>query len=276
MTIASRTAQNLLTELGIREPEDLDIEAIAEHCGATIKYQPLQGCEARIVGYKDRAIITINASSSRARQRFSAGHELGHWMRDRGQVAFQCEYKNLTRDWASSLSNPETRANQFASDLLLPVSMFRPHSKGMPVTFESVRQLATTFQMSLTATAIRFVEHGWLPSMLVCVTDGGKAWFVADSAIRGKFWPLDRPGENTAAQALRSNKLVNGPRNIRCDQWINHPKAYKYWIKEDSIALWDGTVLSLLWWEDEQQILDQEQYEERRFAERSDRRRNWE
>jgi hypothetical protein len=275
VTITSKTPQELLGELGIREPEDLDIDAIAEYCGATIKYQPLQGCEARIVGYKNRAIITANAVSSRARQRFSAGHELGHWMRDRGLVAFQCEYKNLTRDWASSLSNPETRANQFASDLLLPVSMFRPRSKGMHVTFESVRELAESFQMSLTATAIRFVEHGWLPSMLICNTDQGKAWFVADSAIRGKFWPLDRPGENTLAQALRSRKLVSGPRDIRCDQWIKHPMAYKYWIKEDSILLRDGTVLSLLWWEDERQLLDQEQYEERRFAERSDRKRNW-
>jgi hypothetical protein len=275
MTITSKTPAQILSELGIREPEDLDIEAIAEYCSATIKYQPLQGCEARILGYKDRAIITVNASSSRERQRFSAGHELGHWMRDRGQVAFQCEYKNFTRDWSSSISNPETRANQFAGDLLLPVSMFRPYSKGMPVTFQSVRELAGIFQMSLTATAIRFVEHGWLPSMLICNTDEGRSWFVADSAIRGKFWPLDHPGENTVAQALRSRKSVLGPRDIRCDQWINHPKAYKYWIKEDSIILRDGTVLSQLWWEDEHQILDQEQYEERRFAERSDRRRNW-
>jgi len=275
MSVTSKTPPQLLSELGIREPEDLDIEAIAEYCNATIKYEFLQGSEARILGYKDRAIITVNAASSRERQRFSAGHELGHWMRDRGQVAFQCEYKNFTRDWSNSINNPETRANHFASDLLLPVSMFRPYSRRMPVIFESVRKLASIFQMSLTATAIRFVEHGWLPSMLVCITDGGKAWFVADSAIRGKFWPVDRPGENTLAQALRSRKFVTGPRDVRSDQWIKHPTAYKYWIKEDSMILRDGTVLSLLWWEDERQILDQEQYEERRFAERSDHRRNW-
>lgn len=39
----------LLRDLGIREPKDLDIEAIAEYCGATVVYRPLEGCEARII-----------------------------------------------------------------------------------------------------------------------------------------------------------------------------------------------------------------------------------
>ncbi len=55
--------EQILADLGIREPEDLDIEAIAEYCGATIRYKPLYGCEARLVGYRERALITINANS---------------------------------------------------------------------------------------------------------------------------------------------------------------------------------------------------------------------
>ena len=53
MTETSRAGQSpseILTELGVRDPEDLDIEAIAQHCGATIRYKPLVGCEARIMG----------------------------------------------------------------------------------------------------------------------------------------------------------------------------------------------------------------------------------
>lgn len=77
-----RTPFEILNDLGITEPGDIDIEAIAEDCGATIRYQPLSGCAARIMGYKNRAIITIDEDTPRPRQRFSAGHELGHWMRD--------------------------------------------------------------------------------------------------------------------------------------------------------------------------------------------------
>jgi len=74
----------ILEELGVREPADLKIEAIAEYCGATIIYAPLEGTEARILGYGDRAIITVNSAAPRGRQRFSGGHELG--LRVNGQT----------------------------------------------------------------------------------------------------------------------------------------------------------------------------------------------
>jgi Zn-dependent peptidase ImmA (M78 family) len=275
MTLSVPNPDHILNELGIRDPEDLDVEAIAEYCGATIKYKLLQGCEARILGYKDRAIITVNSTSPRERQRFSAGHELGHWIRDRGQVAFQCEDKNFTRDWSTSVNNPETRANRFASDLLLPSSMFRPRSRGLPVVFASVKELAAAFRMSLTATAIRFVTDGWLPSMLVANTDEERAWFVASPEISRRFWPLDRPGNGTIARALQIGGNAASPGDVKCSEWISHPMAHKYWIKEDSFMLRDRTVLSLLWWEDERQLIDQEEYEERTFAQRSDRKRDW-
>jgi Zn-dependent peptidase ImmA (M78 family) len=75
--------ERVLSKLGITDPKDLDIEAIAYACGATILYEPLTGCEATIVGHEDKAIITVNRNSHRGRRRFSAGHELGHWMNDR-------------------------------------------------------------------------------------------------------------------------------------------------------------------------------------------------
>jgi hypothetical protein len=52
-----QTPEQILVDLGIREPEDLDIEAIAEPCGATIRYRPLSGCEARIIGYHNRGVV---------------------------------------------------------------------------------------------------------------------------------------------------------------------------------------------------------------------------
>jgi Zn-dependent peptidase ImmA (M78 family) len=82
-----KSPASLLDELGIREPEEIAIEAIAEYCGATILYQPLQGAEARIVGHGDRAIITVNEAVPIGRRRFSGAHELGHWMCDRGKHA---------------------------------------------------------------------------------------------------------------------------------------------------------------------------------------------
>jgi hypothetical protein len=73
------------------------------------------------------------------------------------------------------------------------------------------------------------------------------------------------------------NKLNEGkgPADVRCDHWINHPRADRYWIKEDSLQLTEGSVLSLLWWEDEQQLVDLDEYEEHQGTRRSDGRMNW-
>ncbi len=274
MSNVIQTPQQILADLGIKEPEDLDVEAIAEYCGASIRYKPLTGCEARIIGYRDRAIITINISAWRGRQRFSAGHEIGHWMCDRGQVAFQCDYANYVRGWWAA--NPETRANRFASDLLLPLVMFQPRSRSLPVTFATVRRLADLFQMSLTSTAIRLVEHGGLPAMLVCNSPEKREWYVASAEVKGRLWPLARPDQMTQAYALlKEGRRHTEPKDVRSDHWINHPRADRYWIKEDSIRLNEGSTLSLLWWEDEKQVLDLDEYEESMGTRRSDGRENW-
>ena len=266
--------EQILADLGIREPEDLDIEAIAEYCGATIRYKPLYGCEARLIGYRERALITINANSWRGRQRFSGGHELGHWMCDRGQIAFNCDYQSYVRGWWAA--NPETRANRFASDLLLPLSMFEPRARSSPVTFDTVRLLGEQFKMSLTSTAIRLVEHGGLPSMLICNGPQNREWFVASPEVNGRLWPLVRPGPGSLASSLFGNQGQNaGPSDIRSDHWINHPRADRYWIKEHSLRLKEGSVLSLLWWDDEKQLLDLDEYEEETRARRSDGKTDW-
>lgn len=200
----TKTPEQLLDELGIAEPRQLKIEAIAYHCQAIILYEPLSGCEANIVGKGDRAIITVNSKSLSTRQRFSAGHELGHWMRDRGQIAFGCSRTQIDSEWTTT--HPETRANQFASDLLLPAKLFVPLAKGQPITVDTVRELAHTFQMSLTATAIKLVGFGSFPSMLVYYENGERKWFIPSAEdLPKRLWPSHRPNDGTVTKGVLSD-----------------------------------------------------------------------
>src|ERR1041384_111137 len=96
-----KSVNALLEDLGITEPEELDLAVIAQHCRATVLYKPLEGCAARISGTEERAIITVdNSNNTRIeRQRFSIGHELGHWMWDRGQMSLlSCEEGVFVRE----------------------------------------------------------------------------------------------------------------------------------------------------------------------------------
>ena len=90
-------------EFAISSPKEIDIEAIALCLGASIKYRPLKGCEARIVGVKNKAIISINSNSHPQRNRFSIGHELGHWMKHRGNVGNLCSKELITVNKSSDI-----------------------------------------------------------------------------------------------------------------------------------------------------------------------------
>ena len=79
-------AERLLRLYGIVAPGQIDLEVIAFDQGVSVKRRPLTGCEARILGRGDRAIITVDNRQSKTRQRFSTAHELGHWHHHRGKT----------------------------------------------------------------------------------------------------------------------------------------------------------------------------------------------
>ena len=183
----------LLELLGISEPNEIDIDAIAQYCGATVIYERIEGSEARIIGYKEQAIIVVNRNASPERRRFSAGHELGHWMRDRGKIAFACTEKMLNGEWNEK--NPERRANEYAADLLLPEKMFSPLARNREITFDTVEDLASQFTTSLTATAIRVVQYGSFLAAVVCLNRNGRLWSVRNCDVPNFLRIKEKPGK---------------------------------------------------------------------------------
>lgn len=176
-------------------------------------------------------------------------------MRDRRTNSFSCGEAQLTREWSSD--NPEKRANRYAADLLLPETLFRPRAQRRDVTFATVRELASIFETSLTATAIRLVEHGSFPAMVVCTERRLRPWFFKSAEVPKRLWPLDRIGTETLAASLEgSRETQSGPVDVAADQWIDHPEASRYELVEDSIRIPPNLVLSLLWWKDETQVVD--------------------
>ncbi len=256
MSATYRSPAAILDELGVESPGEIDIEAIAQHYGATVLYEPLIGCEARIIGHGDRAFITVSSTSQRPRQRFSAAHELGHWMCDRGKVAFACTQAMFVSDWYHE--NPETRANRFAAELLLPRKLFTKDARAREMTFSTVSELADRYQTSLTATAIRLVELGSFPAMLVCNESGSRRWkwFVRGPEVPESIWPADQPAADSLAyDLLHGSGREAGPSDVSAAAWFDRERAERYAVCEQSLRS-DKFVLSLLWWRDERQLLE--------------------
>ena len=185
-----RPAENLLKELGVTDPKEIDLEAIAFDQGAEVKFRQLTGCEARIIGVKDRAVITVDNNVHPNRKRFSIAHELGHWHHHRGQT-FECRSDDINNP-RNGPNDPERVADRYAADLLLPGYLFCPRADDLgKCSAENLVILAEEFSASRKATAIRLVEDGPEPAMLVCHGPEGCRWFNRPNNIPDVWFPRD-------------------------------------------------------------------------------------
>ena len=238
-------AERLLQELGITEPKEIDLEAIAFHLGARVRYHRLEGCEARIIGRKDAAIITIGEGCTPRRKRFSLAHEIGHWTHHNGQTLVCRVEESRPQDRMS----PERVANAFAADLLMPRYLFAPAARAHPkLNFKTVDALAEVFKTSRTATAIRLVDGDHSPALLVCHSSQGHKWFTSAPSVPSRWFPKDTlDAESFAFGVLCGGNADDAmPRKIGAEAWFDRWEAANHEVHEQTIRTGEDEILTLI------------------------------
>ena len=247
-------ADRLLQEYGITAPQEIDLDAIAFDKGALIKYRRLDGCEARIIGKENRAIISVDPRPIATRQRFSAAHELAHWLLDRGNISFLCKKSDIGPQKTEG-NGAEARANGLAAQLLMPDYLFRPRANKRPLTLDTVADLAKQFRTSHTSTAIRLTQVGSYPGMVVCFSTSKREWFFRGPDVPDVFWPVrELDADSQAFELLYGEDKKTRPLKVGAETWIDRYDAHEYTITEHSMKVSSDSVLTLLWWQDEKQI----------------------
>lgn len=176
--------ERLLWEYGIDSPEDIDLEAIAADRGITVKRRHLDSADARLVATPTAGIITVNSSTSEKRQRFSIGHEIGHWERDRKHGLINLCTKSDLAQHNQLARNSEAEANVFSADLILPPYMVAPKMKGKEASIDLILGLCEEFRASREATGIRVARLAQSPAMIAIFGQHGRKWAIKNSA-----WP---------------------------------------------------------------------------------------
>jgi hypothetical protein len=248
-------AEKVLRQLGIVRPEDIDLEVIAWHLGAKVRYRPLNSCEARIVGCEDRAIITVDNRKLPERQRYSVGHELGHWHHHRGRCLI-CRSEEIG-SYKISAVDPERVADSYASDLLMPWYLFKPTLRSFrKLNVAVLRQIKAAFSVSLTAAAFRIMESDQFPAMLVVHNQKGRRYFLGARAVPGRWFPKDELDQESHAFDMLFGKAseMAHPRKIGADAWFDRAEARKFEILEQSFALPGDEVAALLIFQDEEML----------------------
>jgi Zn-dependent peptidase ImmA (M78 family) len=240
-------AERILLDLGISEPKDIDLDAIAWTRGAVVNYRPIDNCEATIVGSKQRAVISVNSRSMPERRRFSLAHELGHWHHHRGRMLF-CG-KGEVGNFAPTALEPERQADEYASDLILPTYMVEPRLRKIKrLTLTAVRELADDFSASRTATLVKITALNRFPMVIACHDKTGRRWFKQSDMIQPWWRPLRELDRATFAADMFFNGAAEQsvPRKMPADAWFDFQGCDRFEVEEQSFLLPNDEILTVL------------------------------
>lgn len=240
--------ESLLQSLGVEEPRDIDVEAIAYYVGLRVKRRCLKCCEAMITGKGNKGIISVVPGVMPQRERFSIAHELGHWAMHRGETV-ACRSTDIGK--FSKGNEVERAADQYAANLLMPWSLFKAECRGHHrLDLKALKAVSGMFKTSQTATLIRMIDSDVYPTaIMISHGTGGKKWHRAARGIPGYWFPkADLHSESFAFDLLHNANAVDQvfPRKIDADAWFDNWAAPKYQITEQSFRVQGEGVITIL------------------------------
>lgn len=219
----------------------VDVKALALNLGQQLKWpDPIFKVEAASIGNFDGGLFHIegkgwallysNRFASSGRVRFTQAHEVGHYMLHRAMHGeFHCSPADMVHCGPDQKAI-EAEADSFASQLLMPMKQFRACTQGQPIDFDVLSEASNRFGVSLTSTALRWVQSTEESAVVILARDGYMDWAVSSDKARanGAFYRTkDRvvelpPGTiaaDSATGACRKGKL------IPLKSWFGHAYA---------------------------------------------------
>ena len=148
---------------------------------STVKAVPLSSFEGGLFELEKGswALLYNEKVSSSGRIRFTQAHELGHFLLHRNlQSTFECSEGDLLH-WGSDLKKMESEADEFAANLLMPLTHFRAATSGQPISLEVLSASSNQFGVSLTAAALQWIKSTEESAVLVLSRDGYIDWSIS-------------------------------------------------------------------------------------------------
>lgn len=241
-----RPAEELLTELGISDPVDIELEAIAHCVGVEVQYRRLASCEAQIIGFKDRAVVYVSLDTSPHRKRFSTGHELGHWHHHRGR-SFVCRSSDIGNPIDEKSRDAERLADAYSGDLILPPFMVSSRLERLgEISLDGIAEMASQFKASVTAAAIRTMRMTRQPLILVAHNLLGRMW-QWPSITAGRMRVRDDiDARSSAFVSMIGGNKASAVRKEPANYWFDRRHVEQFDVRVQSFRTVEGEVLTLL------------------------------
>lgn len=215
----------------------VDVEALALQVGGELRWKDpifkveaasIEGFEGGLFRLDERgwALLYNKQITSPGRIRFTQAHELGHYLVHRlEQDEFACSQQDVV-NWQAGAKAKEVQADQFASELLMPMKQFRTLMADK-VDLGALSDAASLFGVSLTAAALRWIRGTEESAVLVVSRDDFIDWSVpSDRAfkngayIKTKGLAVALPEGSIAADNTVSSNRAGG--NVPLRVWFPH------------------------------------------------------
>lgn len=244
---AVASAKQLISKLRIRHAKEIDIDLIAAHHDLLVRRVPLRHEEGRLLRTPRLGIINVSDEAFRSNKwRFVVAHEIGHFIRHPDNDNFEaCTRGDLTNYTGSGR---EAEANDFASELLMPETLFKKACDRNRPCLRDVGGLAEEFNTSLTATALRFILFAPEPCAVVHSTNGMVDWLDWSQNFRLGIRKRTKLDTRTYAGDLFAGKPVDDrPSQVDGDAWSDSPWARDVDLFEHSRKVSTNSVVTFLW-----------------------------
>jgi Zn-dependent peptidase ImmA (M78 family) len=252
-------ARRLLLRYDLRNPRDIDVETLAMAEGVLVMEGALVGADARLVRGRRRGLVRVRQDiPEEGRRRLAVAHELGHWLlhQDATQLPLFCEVAEGATDpetlAAYRASALEVEATTFASELLLPASLFEPLCATLPeeLSLEDVKALAALFRTTLTATAVRLVQTVPRGFVAFSTADGVAWWKRCEGRGASRLWLQRKQPVDPRSMAWRCHQGESDTERLEVpfDSWFGHlsfRRPVRLFEQAMRLGAYD-TVLSLL------------------------------
>jgi len=223
---------------------------------------------------KSRGIIALRADSNPRRQRFTIGHELGHFLIPTHKPRhYRCRAEDIDQGATQSDNSPKEReANCFSADLLIPEDVFRKKIQGMgEPEISEIRSITDRFDVSIEAGLRRFVDLADYGCCLI---------FSKNRIILYPYWGKDFPFLCVRKNDSLPEGAVTANRDLPRSSLTDVEEVDSYWwldtntrnnlpsmLQEQTLYQADGLRVTLLWFDEDLEDDEEEgpEYELPRF-----------
>lgn len=235
---AQLAAQQILNYYFIESPSDIDLDKIAFALNISLNCVDLKGASARILhnGKKGFVDYDLSLCSNEGRKRFAIAHEIGHFQMHKESLSLKKCTDDDLEVWFQPNKVKEVEANFFASELLLPSDFVSPYCDKQ-VNMETVIEIAETFNTSITAAALKYIDLNYNPCAIAFCKNKKIIWIKGSPEYyeyKKFFIRFDSElHTNTEAFKFFSNKDYSDKQiDKHISIWFPNVSDHEFYVKE--------------------------------------------